>query len=167
MRRGRARTTATTHCRDAGQHEWQPEAGEGGEAPGQEGADGSGAPDDAPGGGADPAHRLGGRQPLAQGDRHHCADADGEAHHCVGGAGQLPALRHGHDQVARAGEDGGADQGLGALESPDQHVRHQAAQQAADGTGREEEPVGARADPPHRRGEQDEDAGLHPLQAGQ
>ena len=94
-------------------------------------------------------------------------DADGEADQGEGRAGQLPPVGDGHDQVADAGDERGTDQGAGAAEAPDQPVRTQAPEEAPRRARGEEEPVGAFSDSPLGGGQQDQDAGLHPLQPGQ
>ena len=66
--------------------------------------DGGGTPDEPAPGAAHPAHQVLGGQALAEGDGDDGSGADGETDQGEGGAGQLPALRHRHDQVAHAGE---------------------------------------------------------------
>ena len=80
--------------------------------------------------------------------------SDGESDHGEGGAGQLPAVRRGHDQVADAGDERGADEGLAAPEAADQPVGPQAPDEEPRRAGGQEEPVGALADPPYVGGQQ-------------
>ena len=54
-----------------------------------------------------------------------------------------------------------------AAEAADQAVRPQASQQPPAAPEAQEEAVGALPDSPLGRGQQDQDAGLHPLEAGQ
>ena len=167
LSRGRASTRVTTHCRDPASTKGNRRPAREARPPARRAPTGA-APQTMPRDAA-PTRPIAsrGRQPLAEGDGHDRTGAGGEAHHREGRGRQLPSVRRGHDQVARAGDDAGRDQGLGALESPDQPVRRQAAQQTPDGTDCEEEPVGARADTPDPRGEEDEHTGHHPLQPGQ
>ncbi len=72
-----------------------------------------------------------------------------------------------HDQVAHAGDERGADQGVAISEAADHPVRPQAPDEGPGRAGGQEDPVGAFPDPPYLGRQQHQDAALHPLEAGQ
>ena len=67
-----------------GEHQWEPESHDGGQAAGHQRTEGSGAPYEAAPGAADPSHEIGRREPLTKrdGDDRPCSDGqtdDGES----------------------------------------------------------------------------------------
>ena len=141
-RSGRASSHPHRTLQRPGEYQRQPEAPDGGQAPGHQRTDGGGAPHEAAPRAADPSHEIGRGEPLTERDGDDRPRSDRQTDHGEGGAGQLPAMGRCHDQVADAGDERGADQGLAVSESADHPVRPQAPDEGPSRTGGQEDPVG-------------------------